>query len=204
MRLVSGGSPPHAGPPIAAAGAPLAEATTALVLLHGRGGSAADLLGVAGLVAAPSTACLALQAADNSWYPNRFTEPVGNNEPNLGAALGALGDLVDRLRAGGMPAACIALLGFSQGLSGGLIGDVVAEPAASPNIDGLPLDNMPLLLACSEHDPHIPIGRVRETERVMRTLGANVLLRVYPDDSHEIKDDEISLARRMLKQAYSW
>ena len=115
MRDVTGGTGPHAGQPIARAGAPPGEAAAALILVHGRGGDAEEMLGLAGLVAPPALACLAPQAADNAWYPDRFTETVARNEPHLSSALSVLGDLVDRLVGHGLPAERIALLGFSQG-----------------------------------------------------------------------------------------
>ncbi len=68
MRDVTGGQGPHAGQPIAMAGAPLASAAGALVLVHGRGGDAADMLGLMDLVAPPGIACFAPQAAGNTWY----------------------------------------------------------------------------------------------------------------------------------------
>jgi predicted esterase len=214
MRDVTRGTGPHAGQPVAVAGPPLAEAAGALILLHGRGGSADEMLGLAELLALPLTARLAPQAAGHTWYPHRFIEPVEVNEPHLGSALSALGELVDRVAAGGVALERIALLGFSQGaclalefarrrarrlgavigLSGGLIGDTVAPPPAGAR----PFEGMPVLLGCSERDPHIPIGRVRETEAVMRALGAEVVTRVYPGAGHGIYEDEVDLARQIL------
>jgi hypothetical protein len=146
MRDVTGGVGPHAGQPIAAAGAPPGEAAGALILVHGRGGDAAGMLGLAEAVAPPGTLCLAPQAAGHSWYPHRFTEPVARNEPHLGSGLSVLGDLVDRVgtlgcRPSGSPCwasrRAPALRSSSArrrelrlraviGLSGGLIGDAVA------------------------------------------------------------------------------
>lgn len=217
MRDVTGGIGPHAGQPIARAGAPLAEASGALILVHGRGGDAADLLGLAESVAPPGTACLSPQAAGNTWYPYGFTEPVARNEPCLSSALSVLGDLVDRLVGSGLAAERLALLGFSQGaclaleftlrrarrlgavigLSGGLIGETVAPPTMGSR----PLEGMPVLLGCSSRDPHIPVGRVRETEAVMRALGAEVVTRTYPGGDHGINEDEIGLARQVLARA---
>ncbi|MBV1800097.1 alpha/beta hydrolase [Siccirubricoccus sp. G192] len=213
MRDVTGGTGPHAGQPIATMGAPPAEAAGALILAHGRGGDAEEMLGLAGLVAPPALACLAPQAAGNTWYPYRFTEPVARNEPYLSSALAVLDDLVDRLVGDGVPVERIALLGFSQGaclalefarrraqrlgavigLSGGLIGDSVAPATGAPIFAG-----MPILLGCSERDPHIPIGRVRETEVVMQALGAEVVTRIYPGGDHGINEDEAGIARRIL------
>jgi len=137
------------------------------------------------LVTPPQTVWLAPQAAGHTWYPHRFIEPVEVNEPYLGSALSVLGDLLDRVAANGIPTERIALVGFSQGaclalefvrrraqrlgavigFSGGLIGDTVAPPPPSAR----PFEGMPVLLGCSERDPHIPIGRVYETDAVMRS-----------------------------------
>lgn len=219
MRDVTGGTGPHAGQPIALAGAPLADAGAALILVHGRGGSAQDMLGLVGLIAPAGTACLAPQAADHTWYPYRFTEPVARNEPYLGSALSVLNDLVDRVIGGGMPAERVALLGFSQGaclalefvlrraqrlgavigLSGGLIGDAVpSSPVVAGSEGRRPFDRMPVLLGCSDRDPHIPIERVHETDAVLRELGAEVTTRVYPGADHGINQDEVDIARRIL------
>ena len=214
MRDISGGVGPHAGQTVVVAGTPLSEATRALIMVHGRGGNAADMLGLAELVAPTGTLCFAPQAAGHTWYPHSFTEPVARNEPHLGSALSVLGDLVDRVAGAGLPSERIALLGFSQGaclalefvlrrrkrlgaligLSGGLIGDAVATPPVAAR----PFDGMPVLLGCSERDPHIPLGRVRETEAVLRALGAEVATHIYPGGSHGINEDEMSLVRRLL------
>jgi len=215
MRRVTGGAGPHVGQPIAMAGPPPGDAAAALILVHGRGGDAEEMLGLAGLVATPATACLAPQAAGNTWYPYRFTEPVARNEPYLSSALSVLDDLLDRLVGDGVPAERIALLGFSQGaclalefvrrrgqrlgavlgLSGGLIGDSVAPATGAPVFTG-----MPVLLGCSERDAHIPVGRVHETATVMQTLGAEVVTRIYPGSGHGINEDEVGIARQMLSR----
>jgi phospholipase/carboxylesterase len=211
---VTGGTGPHSGQPISGSGALLAQAAAALILVHGRGGDAADMLGIGELVAPPRTACLAPQASGHTWYPYRFTEPVARNEPYLGSALSVLGEFVDRLIAGGLPPERIALLGFSQGaclalefarrraqrlgavvgFSGGLIGATLAPPPMGLR----PLAGMPVLLGCSDADPHIPLGRVRETDAVMRALGAEVVIRIYPGGGHAINDDEVGITRQVL------
>jgi phospholipase/carboxylesterase len=152
MRDVTGGTGPHAGRPIATAGARPGDAAGALILVHGRGGDAEEMLGLAELVAPATLACLAPQAVGSTWYPYRFTEPVA------------------------------------------LIGDTVASPPAGART----FEGMPVLLGCSEHDPHIPIARVRETEAVMRGLGAEVVARIYPGGGHGINEDEVAIARRIL------
>jgi len=215
MRSLTGGTGPHAGQPIAMAGPSPGDAAVALILVHGRGGDAEEMLGLAQMVAPPAVACLAPQAAGNTWYPYRFTEPVARNEPHLSSGLSVLGDLVDRLIGDGVPAERIALLGFSQGaclalefvrrrgqrlgavlgLSGGLIGDSVAPATGAPVFQG-----MPVLLGCSARDPHIPLARVQETDAVMQALGAEVVTRIYPGSGHGINDDEIGIARQILSR----
>jgi phospholipase/carboxylesterase len=212
MPLLTEGVGPHVGQPISVSGAALEEAESAVILLHGRGGNAADMLGLADIVAGPRLAALALNAAGQTWYPYRFTEPVSRNEPYLSSALSVVENLIARLVDKDLPAERIALLGFSQGgclalecasrhaarlgavigLSGGLIGENIA-PTGRPRQDGLPV-----FLGCSERDPHIPLRRVRETEEVMHNLGAQVVTRIYAGNDHGINQDEIDETRRFI------
>ncbi len=208
--MLSGGQGRHAGLPMAQSGAPLDDADGALVLVHGRGGDAAGMLELARGLAGRRIACLAPQAAGQVWYPRRFVEPNSVNEPDLSSALSVLDDLIERLAAR-MPPLRVVLLGFSQGaclaaeclrrrarplgglivLSGGLIGETPGAGAGG-------LDGTPVLLACSEHDPHIPATRVRETQAVFSGMGAEVTLQLYPGDSHTVTAEEVARARRLL------
>jgi predicted esterase len=204
---------PHAGQPVAEIGADIGSAVGALILVHGRGGSAADMLQLAGHLVGRDVACFAPQAAGHSWYPHRFIEPVARNEPFLSSGLSVLDSLVGRLETGGVPDGRIALLGFSQGaclslecalrqakklgcvigLSGGLIGDAICLPASQSTLSGVKV-----LLGCSERDPHIPIARVRETKDVFRALGADVTARIYGGSGHGVNQDEMDLAKSMI------
>lgn len=85
-------------------------------------------------------------------------------------------------------------LGAVIGLSGGLIGETVAKPKAGHR----PFGGMPVVLGCSDHDPHIPVERVRETDAVLRALGAEVVTRIYPGNAHDINGDEVELVRQVL------
>lgn len=207
---LTGGHGRHSGQPIALAGAALDQADGALVLAHGRGGDAAGMLDLARALVGPRIACLAPQAAGQVWYPRRFLEPVAENEPDLSSALSVLDELIDRLAARMTPLR-VAVLGFSQGaclaaecvrrrarplgaliaFSGGLIGE-------TPGIAAGDLGNMPALLGCSEHDPHIPAARVRETATVLSGMGAAVTTLLYPGGSHTVTPEEVALARRLL------
>src|SRR6266702_6087727 len=96
------------------AGAPIASARAAMILLHGRGATADDIMTLASEVQSPGWVYLAPQAAGNTWYPNPFTAPLESNEPDLSAALDMVSRLVARVEAS-VPIHRIALLGFSQG-----------------------------------------------------------------------------------------
>src|SRR5262245_53193359 len=106
---------PHAGQPMLLAGEPPEQARAALVLVHGRGASARDIVSVAGEWATPGVALLAPQATDNSWYPQRFMAPLDENEPWLSSALSAVGAALARVTVAGIPLERVVLLGFSQG-----------------------------------------------------------------------------------------
>jgi predicted esterase len=204
---------PHQGRPVVTAGAPLDQARAALLLVHGRGATAAGMLRWAAPLAPPSLAVLAPQASGQTWYPNRFLEPVERNEPWLSSALATLDDLLSQLAAAGLPAERVALLGFSQGacltleyvarrarrfggvigLAGGLIGPTVRPDAYSGDLAATPV-----FLGCGDRDSHIPIERVRDTAAVLRQLGGQVTERSYPGLDHVINEDEVAATQALL------
>src|SRR5438309_9588653 len=102
------------GQRVLAAGEPVASARAAMILLHGRGASAEDIMTIASEVQHPGWAYLAPQAVGNAWYPNPFTAPLESNEPYLSAALDMISKLAERVEPT-VPAQRIMLLGFSQG-----------------------------------------------------------------------------------------
>jgi predicted esterase len=204
----------HSGAPVLAAGAPLRQARLALVLLHGRGGSAEDILRVGPLLRAEGVAFLAPQARGNTWYPLSFLSPRERNEPALSSALRRVGKIVSELGDAGLPPERIVLAGFSQGAclaleyavrdpkrlggllawSGGLIGPPGSNWPTAANLDG-----MPVFLGCSDQDPHIPRERVAESAAVFAAMGASVTERIYPAMGHTINDDEIGFAQQLLR-----
>lgn len=204
---------PHYNAPVAEGGAPLRRAKAAVVMLHGRGADAADMLSLAEVFAQPDLAYLAPHAAGRSWYPYSFLTPIARNEPFLTSALRMLDRMLGRLGNEGFGPERIVLLGFSQGacltleyaarhalrygglvgLSGGLIG-----PEGSPRDYAGRLAGTPVFLGCSDVDPHIPVDRVHETARVLGALGGAVTERIYPGMGHAISDDEIRQVRSLL------
>lgn len=206
---------PHRSTPVVTAGAPLEQARLALVLLHGRGSSPQDMLGLAGELSCAHCAYLAPQAAGSVWYPYPFMTPLAQNQPWLDSALQKIETILDRLAEAGFPAAKVALLGFSQGasllleytarhprrygavfgLSGGLIGPPGTVWQAAGSLAGTPI-----FLGCSDRDPFIPRERVDESAAVLRRMGGQVTERIYPNLGHTVSHDEIKFIRDVLSQ----
>jgi predicted esterase len=192
------------------AGAALDAARVAVVLLHGRGATAASILELADALAAPAAAFLAPQAPGGSWYPNRFLAPIASNEPWLTQALAAVAGVVDECARSGVPATRVALAGFSQGAclacefaarnpkrwgavvgwTGGRIGPPGSRFAAAAGFDATPV-----LLASGDPDPHVPWERVEETARFFRASGAIVEVRRRPGFPHTIHPADLATAR---------
>ena len=183
------------------------------IFLHGRGASAADILGLTAALHLSDVAFLAPEAAGHTWYPLSFLAPLERNEPWLTSALTTVERLVTSLETRGIPAERIAIGGFSQGacltlefaarhprpyrallgLSGGLIG-----PPGTPRAYDGSLAGTSVFLGCSDVDPHIPLERVRESADVFERMGATVDARIYPGMGHLVNDDELAAVRALL------
>ena len=100
---------------IVTAGKKLEDAAKALIMIHGRGGSAEDILSLAGHLQVKDFALLAPQASNNSWYPYSFMAPPSQNEPWLSSALSLLKETVNDVMAQGIAEENIYFTGFSQG-----------------------------------------------------------------------------------------
>jgi phospholipase/carboxylesterase len=203
----------HQGQPILTAGEPLTRAHAAMVLLHGRGASAEDILTLAAELDQPGLAYLAPQAANGTWYPNRFLAPLESNEPWLSSALNVVANALAQIAAAGIPPERTLLLGFSQGacltlefsarnarryggvagLTGGLIG-----PDDLPRAYAGSLAGTPVFLGCSDVDFHVPKERVELTAQVLARLGGDVTTRFYPNMGHTVNQDEINFVRGMM------
>jgi predicted esterase len=204
---------PHQGQRVATAGAPLAQAKGAVVMVHGRGASAESILTLAQGLDRPEFAYLAPAAAGGTWYPNRFMAPIPSNEPGISSGMQAIADVLAQVQAAGIPPERTVLLGFSQGaclslefaarnarryggvatLSGGLIG-----PEGTPRDYAGSLDGTPVFLGCSDVDFHIPAPRVEQSAQVIANLGGDVTMRLYPGMGHTVNEDEIAHVQRIL------
>ena len=206
---------PHEGQPLLTAGEPLDRATAAMVMVHGRGAAAEDILALTAEMNQSGFVYLAPQAAQNSWYPNSFLAPIPSNEPGLSSGLAVIASILAQLAEAGISAERTMLLGFSQGaclslefaarnaqrygglvgLSGGLIG-----PDGTPRKYAGSLEGTPVFLGCSDADFHIPKERVEHSAEVLQRLGGNVTKRLYPRMGHTVIRDEVRFVHSMMAE----
>jgi phospholipase/carboxylesterase len=195
------------------AGAPVATAKGALVMIHGRGATAANIIGLSQELNVGDMAIYAPQATNNSWYPYSFMSPDEENQPALSSAIEAINGVVKQIIADGIPAEKIFFMGFSQGacltleyitrnaqryggaiaFTGGLIGERLTATNYSGDFDGTPV-----LITTGNPDPHVPLSRVQESVEVLKQHHAQVTLKVYPGRPHTITQDEIKLANEFI------
>lgn len=198
---------------IITAGTALKEASKALIMIHGRGGSAEDILSLADHFQIEDFALLAPQAAGNTWYPYSFMAPPSHNEPWLSSALALLQQTVDNVRAAGIAEKDIYFTGFSQGacltlefaarnatkfggvvaFTGGLIGDRIYPE----NYKG-DFKQTPIFIGSSDPDPHVPVARVYATTHILKAMNAAVTEKIYENMGHTISQDEIAFANKLV------
>jgi len=207
---------PHWNQPIRSTGKPIEQAVAALVLLHGRGASAAEILTLGQELVGPEVAIVAPEAAGHTWYPYSFLAPVESNEPWLGSALRLVETSIQRLEGAGIIRRHIALAGFSQGaclasewvartatrlaaliaFTGGRIGPPGTTFDASGDLTG-----MPIYLSAGEPDPHVPWERMEATRDCFERMGAKVTLKCWPGRPHSILRQEVEDARNILAES---
>lgn len=198
---------------IVTAGKPLDEATRVLIMLHGRGASAEDILSLSSYLNVKDYALIAPRATNNSWYPYSFLMPTTRNEPWLSSALSLVRELVTDINNKGIPAENIYFVGFSQGaclnldfvarnatkyggvvaFTGGLIGDKIYNENYSGNFN-----KTPIFIGTSNPDPHVPVERVNTTTEILQNMNAVVTEKVYNNMGHTINEDEIRHANNLV------
>ena len=203
---------PHLSTETASAGDP--GAAVAAVVVHGRDQDPEYMLEavVERLGLDDDVAYVLPRAADRSWYPGRFYDPMEDNEPCLGWSLQAIEAAVEQARGARRTLAAIALVGFSQGacivaehlarrpqpyggaaiLTGALFGTAAGRlPAGS-------LGGLPMFFGIAQDDDWIPVDAVRDTVEAFQRAGARCDLRVYDDEQHGVNDDEAAAVRGLL------
>ena len=198
---------------ILTAGKKLTEAKKALVMVHGRGAFAEDILALAGYFNVKDYALVAPQATNNTWYPHSFLVPPVQNEPWLSSALNVLSEVVSDISQQGIASNNIYFLGFSQGaclmleyvtrnatkwggvvaFTGGLIGDKIYSENYAGDFAGTKF-----FIGTSNPDPHVPVERVFATIHILTTMNANVTEKIYANMGHTINADEIANANNII------
>ena len=198
---------------IRVAGKNLEQAAKALIMLHGRGASAEDILGLASHLQLNDFALIAPQATQYTWYPYSFLVPPDQNQPWLDSAIDLITGIVSDINQAGITSDRIYFTGFSQGASltleyvarngrkwggvaaftGGLIGDRIYTENYNGDFQGTPV-----FIGSSDPDPHVPVTRVRETTTQLRAMHASVHEKIYPNMGHTIQEDEIRLANELI------
>jgi predicted esterase len=204
---------PHAGGPLALAGAPLGNGRGAVIMVHGRGAGARNILDLARALDRPDFTWIAPEASGNAWYPSSFMAPREANQPGLSSGLAVIRALVSQVEEAGVPRENLLLMGFSQGAClasefayrnpgryGGVIaysGGLIGPPGTEWDPEGSFLET-PVFLGCSDVDPHIPRERVDDSAGVFGAMGATVTKRIYPGMGHLVNEDEIEFTREIL------
>lgn len=198
---------------IITAGIPIEEAQKVLILLHGRGASAENILSISDSLNVNDFSLIAPQASGNSWYPFSFLAPVKQNEPWLTSAINILSEILKDLNEQGINSNQIYFLGFSQGsclalefvtrnakryagvaaFTGGLIGDKIYNE----NYKG-DFNLTPIFIGTSDPDPHVPLERVKATENILKNMNAAVTLKIYKNMGHTINQDEIETVNKII------
>jgi phospholipase/carboxylesterase len=198
---------------IVSAGKKIKEAQKALIMIHGRGGSAEDILSMASYLEVKEFALIAPQATNNTWYPYSFMAPPEQNEPWLSSALALLKEITADLNQQGIANENIYFMGFSQGacltlefvtrnatrwggvvaFTGGLIGDKINSQNYNGDFKGTPV-----FIGTSNPDPHVPVERVYATTNILKDKHADVTEKVYNNMGHTINQDEIDNANKLI------
>lgn len=188
------------------AGKSLKEAEKVLIMIHGRGADAHDILRIASHLNVSEYALLAPEATNNTWYPFSFMVKPEQNEPWLSSALGLLKEMVDEIKEQGFSGEDIYFIGFSQGaclalefasryaekyggivaFTGGLIGDKIYAENYSGDFR-----KTPIFIGTGDPDPHVPLERVHQSVDILEKMNADVHLQVYIGRPHTISQDEI-------------
>lgn len=201
---------------IITAGKELNNNSKVLIMLHGRGGTAEDILSLAAHLNVNDFTLLAPQATNNTWYPYSFLAPPSQNEPWLSSALDLLYEILNELYNKGIPSKNIYFTGFSQGaclmlefvtrnankyggiaaFTGGLIGDKIYRE----NYKG-DFQDTPIFIGTSNPDPHVPVERVYTTSNILKEMNATVTEKVYNHMGHTINQNEIEIANKVVYKA---
>jgi phospholipase/carboxylesterase len=194
-------------------GKSLSEASRALILLHGRGSNAMDILGLAQYMKVKEFTLLAPEATGNTWYPYSFMAPRESNEPWLTSAMEMMDETVEMVLEAGIPAGSLYIAGFSQGaclsleyaarhprpyggiiaLTGGLIGQSLDPASYTGSLSGVPV-----WMSSGDEDPHVPLARIRESGKILKKMGARITEEIFPGRPHTVIEPEMDGVNKLF------
>ncbi|MCC5829088.1 MAG: hypothetical protein JJU36_06530 [Phycisphaeraceae bacterium] len=206
---------PHADGQIEFGPTPPSKASIALLLLHGRGGRAKDMIELADRFVPRDVALVAPAARDDVWYPHSFLAQRRENQPWLDSALRRVGETIDLLGRLSIPPERIILFGFSQGAclaaefcalkpqrygglivaTGGLIG-----PSVEPDRYQGDLARTPIVAAASHPDHHVPWERVEETVATFQRMNGQVEKARLDGEPHSVLPHHVRACSAMIEQ----
>jgi len=209
---------PHGSGRILRTDLALEEARGAMILLHGRGASADDIMQLGQAIAPPGVSLMAPEAANHTWYPYSFLAPLSQNEPWVSSAMRLIFGLVEKCNSAGIPSERVAIAGCSQGaclasefvarhprrfagliaFTGGLLGPPGSELKHPGSLAGTRV-----LLSAGDQDNHVPWQRVEETAQQLRDMAAEVQVDKYPGKPHSVSRAEVAAARSILAVAFT-
>lgn len=200
-------------PDILSSGLPVSQATKVAIMVHGRGATPESIISLKEHLKLEDAAILAPRAKNNSWYPYSFMAPAEQNQPALDSSLKLIRYAVTEVMSKGIHPYQLYFIGFSQGAClvleyvaryaeayGGVIaftGGLIGERLAPANYSG-DFQSTPILITTGDPDPHVPLSRVEESASILKTLNADVYLKVYPGRMHTIQMEEIELANQLV------
>lgn len=192
--------------------------TQALILLHGRGSSAQNILTITRQIDIPDTTIiLAPQASTNTWYPQRFIVAQGQNQPHLDSAVERIATVIQMLSESfSLATTSIILAGFSQGAclvaeyakrhpshyksihiwSGGLIG---TDDEVDNDVPGS-YNGTPIRIGCDREDFHIPVERIYLSSEYFVSHQGKVTSKLYDNLGHTVHPDEFKILGKYLNK----
>lgn len=193
--------------------APQPDSKLALLLLHGTGGTEADLLPV-GRALAPGAALLSPRGKVMERGMPRFFRRIAEgvfDVDDLKFRAGELAAWVASARERyGLRDSRLVAAGYSNGaniaaamllLHPGLLSGAVLframvpfEPDTPPDLTGIAV-----LLAAGTHDPIVPRENTARLAAMLRSFGAEVELHEHPS-GHELDQDDVSAAKAWLER----
>ena len=197
-----------------------ADAYPTLVLLHGRGDSAAGIMPLAYEFERDDLLVISVQAplelgggmaGGYEWY--RLRQPRSLDEATLRASLDALAEFLDTIKASyPVDPERVVLLGFSQGAVMSLgaqalrpdsVAGVIALSGYFPievEADAGNLVGRPAFVAHGVYDDIIPVEAGRRTRDLLERHGVDLTYREY-SMAHQVSAEEMGDARAWLEAA---